>query len=234
MLSATRLAGLGLVLFLAAGCTSGNDNTGTASSEPSARVQDIVESSIQARVAGDVEAWQQTFSDDARFVSTDGTSLRLDEEASWISDDFDGDGVISYGDSFQFQVALAGPTGLRVEWECVTVSDDEAECTSTETDALAEAAGVPMATWADILTVENGQIVEVRNQTDPAASSSQETDVRRTSRAYEYWVWKTYPDRYATMFHGPCCRGYPWKWVLLPTALPDHEELIPEYIESTR
>lgn len=234
MLSATRLVGLSLGLLLVAGCTSGNDNTETASSEPSARVQDIVESSIQASVAGDVEAWQQTFSDDARFVSTDGTSMQLDEEASWTSDDFDGDGIISYADVLQFWVAMAGPTGLRVEWECVTVSDDEAECTGTETHALAEAAEVPMATWAETLTVEDGQIVEVQDQTDPAASISQETDGRRTLRAYEYWVWKTYPDRYDTMFHGPCCRGYSWKWVLLPEVLPDHEELIPEYIESTR
>lgn len=44
---------------------------------------------------------------------------------------------------------------------------------------------------------------------------------------YEQWVKDSYPDRYAALFHEPCCEV---KFVMLPENIAHHVELMDEYL----
>jgi hypothetical protein len=216
-----------VLLVVVVGCTGDDAETdGTQPAEQDTALL-VVESMYQTITAGDPEAWRQGYADDALIVGDD-FSQRLFADADWIFDDFDGDGTTSQADLVQFQVTLSGPADVRDVVTCETVADNRVDCTVTTIDALREAVGAPEATWTETFTVEDGQIIEVQVQNDLETW----TDARKAFRAYEHWVWETYPDRYDTLFRGPCCRGVMEKWFLLPEVIPDHEELLAEYGES--
>jgi hypothetical protein len=72
-------------------------------------------------------------------------------------------------------------------------------------------------------------IAEERKLSDPAENLAANGRYWRTLHAYERWVKQTYPDQWSELFHEPCCNV---EYISMPSAIPLHEELVPEYLNS--
>jgi len=183
---------------------------------------------FQSFAEGDVETYRETFADDAVFVGPEGESFLVFEDHPWLGvDDFDGDGAVSFSDHQQATLALASVTNLSWEWDCTTVTQDQAECTITAINAFVDAGGGPPIVEVLRLTVEDGKIA-ILVKAEPVDSAATET-LRSEMRHYASWVQDQYPNRYDTMFHGPCCSS---PMIELPDSIAQHIELIKEYFET--
>jgi hypothetical protein len=78
------------------------------------------------------------------------------------------------------------------------------------------------------LTFEDGKIV-ILVKAEPVDPVATET-LRSEMRQYASWVQDRYPDRYDTMFHGPCCSSL---MIEVPDSIAQHVELMKEYFETT-
>jgi hypothetical protein len=215
----TCLVGLA---FAVAGC-------GGAAEEP----DEFADIWFQSFADGDVEAYRGSLAADAVFAGPDGESfLLLGDYPKLPGEDFDGDGATSYADQLQAEIALVGVTPLSLEWECTTVMQDQAECTTTAVDAFVDAAGGPPFVNVWRLTFEDGKIVILgeAGPVDPVAAEQAYEMQASGMRAYAGWVRDRYPDRYDTMFNGPCCSS---PIIELPDSTAQHVELMTEYFAAT-
>ena len=82
------------------------------------------------------------------------------------------------------------------------------------------------------LTFENGKIVILgrAGPVDPVAAEQANEMQASGMRAYAGWVRDRYPDRYDTMFNGPCCSS---PMIGLPDSTAQHVELMTEYFAAT-
>jgi hypothetical protein len=184
---------------------------------------------IQSFADGDVETYRESFADDAVFAGPEGDFFPVFEDHPWLwVDDFDGDGAESFADHHQATLALYAVTNLSWEWDCTTVTQDQAECTITAVNAFVNAGGGPPIVEVLQLTFEDDNIAIFRKgePVDPVAIET----LRSEMRQYASWVQDRYPDRYDTMFHGPCCSSL---MIELPDSIAQHIELINEYFETT-
>ena len=78
------------------------------------------------------------------------------------------------------------------------------------------------------LTFGDGKIA-ILVKAEPVDPVATET-LRSEMRLYASWVQDRYPDRYDTMFHGPCCGSL---IIELPDSIAQHVELMKEYFETT-
>jgi hypothetical protein len=184
---------------------------------------------FQSFADGDVETYRESFADDAVFAGPDGEFFLVFEDHPWLGvDDFDGDGAVSFADGQQAALALAAVTNLSWEWDCTTLTQDQAECTITAVNAFVNAVGGPPIVEVLRLTFEDGKIVTLV-KTEPVDPVAIEI-LRSEMRQYASWVRDRYPDRYDTMFHGPCCSSL---MIELPDSIAQHVELMKEYFETT-
>jgi hypothetical protein len=184
---------------------------------------------IQSFADGDVETYRESFADDAVFAGPEGEFFLFFEDHPWLGvDDFDGDGAVSFADGHQATLALYAATNLSWEWDCTTVTQDQAECTITSVNAFVNAGGGPPIVQVLQLTFEDDKIAIFRNAepVDPVAIETERSEMRQ----YASWVQDRYPDRYDTMFHGPCCSSL---IIELPDSIAQHVELMEEYFETT-
>jgi hypothetical protein len=189
---------------------------------------------FQSFADGDVETYRESLADDAVFAGPEGESFLVFEDHPWLGvDDFDGDGAVSFADGQQAALALVGVNPLSVEWECATVMQDQAECTVSTVDAFVDAAGGPPFVTVWRLTFEGEEIVVLgrAGPVDPVAAEEANEIQASGMRAYAEWVQDRYPDRYDTMFHGPCCSSL---MIGLPDSTAQHVELMTEYFAATR
>ena len=207
---------------------------GDAAQEPDERADLWFESFAD----GDVEAFRDSLAVDAVFAGPNGESFpifgdypRLRLEGDGV-DDFDGDGATSYADRYQAALALSEVTHLSIEWDCVTVTDDQAECTVTTTNVFVEAGGGPPYAHVWRLTFEDGKVavLGLAGPVDPTSAEQAANIEQAERREYAAWVEDRYPDRYDALFHGPCCSSL---MVRLPDPIAQHVELMTEYLEST-
>jgi hypothetical protein len=218
----TCLVGLA---FAAASC-------GGAAEEP----DEFADIWFQSFADGDFEAFRGSLAADAVLVDPAGrTFLFFDDHpvvSGWGVEDFDGDGSVTYADRHQATIALVGVNPLSLEWECTTVMQDQAECTTTAVDAFVDAAGGPPFVNVWRLTFEDGKIVILgeAGPVDPVAAEQAYEMQASGMRAYAGWVRDRYPDRYDTMFNGPCCSS---PIIELPDSTAQHVELMTEYFAAT-
>ena len=193
---------------------------------------------FQSLADGDFESYRESLAADAVFTDRLGDSyLFFDDHPRlsgfWGVKDFDGDGSVSFADLYQARIALVGVDPLSVEWECATVTQDQAECTVTTVDAFVDAAGGPPIGTVWRLTFEGDKIVVLglAGSVDPVGAE-EANEIRASGiRAYASWVQDRYPDRYNTMFNGPCCSSL---MIGLPDSTAQHVELMTEYFVATR
>ncbi len=170
----------------------------------------------------DPAVWRSLLSSDARAF----------EPIDWVwLDDFDGDGVVALADWIQFQIALNGVMGTSASYECETVSEDTARCVVSRMDAFYELGGIDPPATELLSTFSAGKLI-VEKVVDRDRNESldiEATDARYWAMVdYERWIAKTYPDRYPALYEPPCCDAF----VTLPSAVPEHEELMAEYLDS--
>jgi hypothetical protein len=201
-------------------------------------LDEIADIWLQSFADGDYEAYRGSLAADAVFTDPLGDSYLFFDDHPWVSGywgvkDFDGDGSVSFADLYQARIALVGVDPLSVEWECVAMTQDQAECTVTTVDAFVGAAGGPPIATVWRLTFEGDEIVVLGlvGPVDPVAAE-EANEVRASGiRAYARWVEDRYPDRYDTMFNGPCCSSL---MIGLPDSAAQHVELMTEYFAATR
>jgi hypothetical protein len=216
----TCLVGLA---FAAASC-------GGAAEEP----DEFADIWFQSFADGDFETYRGSLAADAVFAGPNGESFLFFDDHPWVSargvEDFDGDGSVTYADLHQATIALVGVNPLS--WECATVMQDQAECTVTVVDAFVAAAGGPPLVNVYRLTFEDGKIVVLgeAGPVDPVAAEQAQEMQASGMRAYAGWVRDRYPDRYDTMFNGPCCSSL---MIGLPDSTAQHVELMTEYFAAT-
>jgi len=210
----------------------------TACGEAAQEPDEFADIWLQSFADGDYEAFRGSLAADAVITDPRGDSYLFFDDHPWVGGiwgvkDFDGDGSVSFADLYQARLALVGVNPLSVEWECVAVTQDHAECTVTAVDAFVHAAGgAPIATvWR--LTFEGDKIivVGVAGSVDPVAAEEANEIRASGTRAYAAWVQDLYPDRYDTMFNGPCCSSL---MIGLPDSTAQHVELMTEYFTATR
>jgi hypothetical protein len=183
---------------------------------------------IQSFADGDVETYRDSFADDALFAGPEGKFYLLCEDHPWLGvDDFDGDGAESFADGHQATLALYAVTNLSWEWDCTTVTQDQAECTITSVNAFVNAGGGPPIVQVLRLTSEDGKIA-ILGKGEPFDPVAAET-LGSERRQYASWVEDQYPDRYDPMFHGSCCSSL---MIKLPDSIAQQVELIKEYFET--
>jgi hypothetical protein len=192
---------------------------------------------LQSFADGDFETYRGSLAADAVFAGPNGESFPLFGDYPrlsnlWGVEDFDGDGSVSYADRHQAAIALFEVTHPSWEWECTTVMQDQAECTVTAVDAFVEAGGGPPYEYVYRLTFEDGKIVVLgeAGPVDPVAAEQANEIQASGMRAYAGWVRDRYPDRYDTMFNGPCCSSL---MIGLPDSTAQHVELMTEYFAAT-
>ncbi len=193
---------------------------------------------FQSFADGDFEAFRGSLAADAVFTDPLGGSFLFFDDHPWVGGfwgvkDFDGDGSVSFADLYQARLALVGVNPLSVEWECATVMQDQAECTVTAVDSFVDAAGGPPIVTVWRLTFEGDEIVVLglAGPVDPVAAEEANEIQASGIRAYAGWVHDRYPDRYDTMFNGPCCSSL---MIGLPDSTAQHVELMTEYFAATR
>ena len=148
----------------------------------------------------------------------------------WL-DDFDGDGTVAFADWMQFQIALNGATRTSANYECETVSEDTARCVVSMTDAFYGLGGMDKPANEVLMTFSEGKLVGEENVD---ADRNESLDIEATDARYwamvdyERWIARNYPDRYPALYEPPCCDAF----VTLPSAVPEHEELMAEYLDS--
>lgn len=133
---------------------------------------------------------------------------------------------------------MHGAVEYECEWECESVSADEAQCAIAGTDAFYELAGAAPPPVESMQRFVAG--LWVAEQSLPPADPEQWDDQKEEAETgreaeltlYEEWVAETYPDRYATVFDGPVGEEFV-DWVTLPSAIPIHEELIAKYLNNS-
>lgn len=177
----------------------------------------------------DPAAWRVLFAPDAGvFDAMDWDSV----------EDFDGDGVTTFADWQQFKIAMHGAVGFDLEWECESVSADEAQCAVAGTDAFYELAGTAPPPVELVQQFDAGLWVAEKSlpPTDPEEWDDQKAEAEggrdEELTRYEDWVAETYPDRYSAVFDGPGGEELV-DWVTLPSAIPIHEELLAEYLDQS-
>ena len=209
-------------------CLVGMALVATSCGEAADEPNEFADLWIQSFADGDVETYRESFADDAVFAGPEGESFPVFEDRLFGVDDFDGDGAGSYADGHQAALALATVTNLSWEWDCTTVTQDQAECTITSVNAFVNAGGGPPIVQVLRLTFEDGKIA-ILGKAEPVDPVATET-LRSEMRQYASWVQDRYPDRYDTMFHGPCCSSL---MIELPDSIAQHVELMKEYFETT-
>lgn len=214
-------------------CLFGLMVTATACGDAAQEPDERADLWFQSFADGDVEAYRDSLAVDAVFAGPNGESSPIFGGYPRLGvDDFDGDGATSDADWIQAALALSEATHLSIEWDCVTVIEDQAECTVTTVNAFVEVGGGPPYVNVWRLTFEDGKIA-VLGQAGPIDPTSDEEagNVERSEkRKYAAWVEDRYPDRYDDLFHGPCCSS---PIVQLPAPIAQHVELMTEYLEST-
>ncbi|MDJ0665315.1 MAG: hypothetical protein QNJ75_12235 [Acidimicrobiia bacterium] len=169
----------------------------------------------------DPEVWRS-------FLSADFPAFN---PVDWVwLDDFDGDGVVAFADWVQFEIALNGAMGTIASYECETVSEETARCVGSATDAFYGLGGIEPPEEEVLLTFDAGKLVdhEVVDRDRLETLAAPASDARYFAMvAYEEWIAETYPDRYPALYEPPCCDAF----VTLPSAIPEHEELMAEYLE---
>jgi hypothetical protein len=210
----------GLVLTVVAITGCGGDGA----TEPS----EMADQLLQAEADGDNDRWRDLTSQDAISVFPDGTELALFGDAPWVSDDFDGDGVTSWADDLQFRNALHGPARQTMDWDCTTISDTEAACVVTATDAFVEAFGGAPMRMEMTYTFEDGRCVrDVGIAEDEAALAASNEAWVAGMAEYQRWVDRTHPDMFDSAFRGACCEA---GLVMTEDAISIHDELLAEYL----
>ncbi|MDJ0498221.1 MAG: hypothetical protein QNJ89_10345 [Acidimicrobiia bacterium] len=182
-------------------------------------------------------------SDPAAWRALQAPDSPVFEPLSWEwLDDFDGDGVTTYADFLQFEIALHTPMGFRSEWECEAESAVTARCVVSNSDVFhALAAVVPppltlLETFADGLWI-GGECVNCADGDMPRLMDLAVTRRAEELVKYEAWVLENHPDRHSEVFDRTGVEGLigssnDLDWVVLPSAIPVHEELLPEYLGS--
>ena len=217
-------------------CLFGLMITATACGDAAQEPDERADLWFQSFADGDVEAFRDSLAVDAVFAGPDGESFPIFRDyptlEGWGEDDFDGDGATSYADRFQAALALSEVTPLSIEWDCVTVTEDQAECTVTDMNAFVEVGGGPPYVNVWRLTFEDGKVavLGLAGPIDPTSDEQAHNVERSEMRGYAAWVEDRYPDRYDALFHGPCCSSL---IVRLPDSIAQHVELMTEYLEST-
>jgi hypothetical protein len=209
-------------------CLVGMALVATSCGEAADGPDELADLWFQSFADGDVETYRESFADDAVFSGSEGEFFPVFEDHPWLgADDFDGDGAVSFADGQQAALALATVTNLSWEWDCTTVTQDQAECTITAVSAFVNAGGGPPIVEVLRLTFEDGKIaILVKTEpVDPVATETLWSEMRQ----YASWVRDRYPDRYDTMFHGPCCSSM---MIELPDSIAQHIELMKEYFET--
>ena len=191
---------------------------------------------FQSFADGDVEAFRDSLAVDAVFAGPNGESLPIFGDYPRLEgllgvDDFDGDGATSYADRIQAALALSEATHLSIEWDCATVTEDQAECPVTTMSAFVEVGGGPPYVNVWRLTFEDGKVAVLgeAGPVDPTSDEQAYKVEQSEMREYAAWVEDRYPDRYDALFHGPCCSS---PIVRLPGQIAQHVELMTEYLES--
>lgn len=126
---------------------------------------DVANRQWDAYGTGDFEALADLLADNGRYLfegevvqgfwdemSGDATGYGFLEFA-----DFDGDGVTTFADMIQAQSVYVSGYLADIDYECVEVDDDSAECTGSEVPRY-EGAGLP---FGYRFTVSDGKIVEM-------------------------------------------------------------------------
>ncbi|MCJ7781023.1 MAG: hypothetical protein MUQ27_09370, partial [Acidimicrobiia bacterium] len=144
-------------------CLFGLMITATACGDAAQEPDERADLWFQSFADGDVEAFRDSLAVDAVFAGPNGESFPIfgdypTVEGWWGVDDFDGDGATSYADRFQAALALSEVMLLNSELNCVTVTEDQAECTLTSTNAFVEAVGGPLYVNVVRLTFEDGKV----------------------------------------------------------------------------
>ncbi len=192
----------------------------------------IADELFTAVADGDNDTWRALHATDAVVVFPDGGTIPLFGASQFIVDDFDGDGVTSIADDFQFRNALHDPAGQEMSWECASISEAVAECSVTATDAFVRAGGADPLQSRSRITVEGGLITteEFLESPDPAGMERANAAHSETMTTYQEWIRDTHPDRYSALFHGPCCRA---QLVGLPGAITEHMMLMEEFFTAS-
>ena len=218
-------------------CLFGLMITATACGDAAQEPDERADLWFQSFADGDVEAFRDSLAVDAVFAGPNGESFPIFGDYPRLEgllevEDFDGDGATSYADRFQAALALSEVNPRSIEWDCVTVTEDQAECTVTTMSAFVEAGGGPPYVNVVRLTFEDGKVAVLgeAGPVDPTSDEQAGNVERSEMREYAAWVEDRYPDRYGTLFHGPCCSS---PIVRLPDPIAQHIELMTEYLEST-
>ena len=218
-------------------CLFGLMITATACGDAAQEADERADLWFQSFADGDVEAYRDSLAVDAVFAGPNGESSPIFGHYPRLEgflgvEDFDGDGATSYADWIQAALALSEATHLSIEWDCVTVIEDQAECTVTTMSGFVEAGGGPPYVNVWRLTFEDGKIavLGLAGPVDPTSSEKADNVKQSEMRKYAAWVEDRYPDRYDALFHGPCCSS---PIVRLPDPIAQHVELMTEYLDST-
>jgi hypothetical protein len=200
--------------------------TTTATSEAPPSPAELASRFLEVRYLEiDPAAWRVLLPDDAPI---------LNPEFAWVwVEDYDEDGAVSQADWVQFQIATNRAIRSDAEWECESVSDDTARCVVSHTSAFYELGGASPPPEEALWTFEAGLLVEYETvEPENPAEWDSLKDLAEEGRwealaRYEEWVKDTYPDRYSAVFD----EGVD-DWVVLPSAVLMHEELMAEYLDS--
>jgi hypothetical protein len=214
-------------------CLLGLIITATACGDAAQEPDERADLWFQSFADGDVEAYRDSLAVDAVFAGPNGESFPIFGDYPRLGvDDFDGDGATSYADIHQAALALSEVTPLSIEWDCVTVTEDQAECTVTVTNVFVEVGGGPPYVNVWRLTFEDGKVavLGLAGPVDPTSDEQARKVDQSEMREYAAWVEDRYPDRYDALFHGPCCSS---PIVRLPNPIAQHVVLMTEYLEST-
>ena len=207
------------------------DTTEASTTSAAALTPDVLADRLFTAYAGsDPAAW-------IALLATDSPAFDIND---WFFvEDYDGDGVTTFADWQQFQIAMHRVTDYRREWDCEVVSADTARCEVIAGDVFYALGGTqrPPTTvlqtfeaglWIAGETDEQGKTTDWYTQIDRA-----EIGREQAVTEYEDWVVENHPDKYPLVFDGPAGEEMV-DWVLLPSAIPVHEELLPEYLASVR
>ena len=232
------LAVLVVLAMLLSACGSSSDSAESSSTTTTTTTTTIVPSSValanryfEAVRDGDGAAWRSLFSLQATTVQSDGDRGGLFADEDWVDDDFDADGRSSEADFLQFLYAFRAATGHQLEWDCVEVATNQAECTFVVMDVFSRLAELEAKEERIRLTEAGGLIVTMEELT-PVGTFTDE-DISGwvgAALAYEQWVSDAHPEDYADLFDGPCCS---WDVKLIPDNVAVHEELVAAYVETS-
>lgn len=177
------LAVLVVLAMLLSACGSSSDSAESSSTTTTTTTTTIVPSSValanryfEAVRDGDGAAWRSLFSLQATTVQSDGDRGGLFADEDWVDDDFDADGRSSEADFLQFLYAFRAATGHQLEWDCVEVATNQAECTFVVMDVFSRLAELEAKEERIRLTEAGGLIVTMEELT-PSAPSPTKTSL---------------------------------------------------------